>query len=343
MKPLRILTALFAVFIFSMGVSMAAEIDPIKSFIGCLTLSFVPAGTTGAIFAGLNKEIWLSDLLEGFYADDMFITECRDMSAFVENDKINLAEAGVNPDVLINNNSYPISVSERPDGAIALELDVYDTENQRLRHADKAELSYDKLTSINYGHKQALKMAFLERAAHAIAPASDDVFTPLLETSGAANDDGNKRITFKDILKLSRRFNDAEIPAQGRILVLSSEHEEELMAEDIDKYNRIIIGKGEIFGFKIYRLAQKRLPRYNKSTGAKVAYGAAATPATDVHASIAFHKDEVMRAKGTADLFHQKAEDNPQERADVLGYQMRGLTLPIRGKAVAAIYAPVSA
>jgi len=51
------------------------------------------SGVANVTYAGLNKEIWLPDLMEGFSADDSFISELRDMSAFVTNDVINFAEA----------------------------------------------------------------------------------------------------------------------------------------------------------------------------------------------------------------------------------------------------------
>ena len=41
-----------------------------------------------------------------------------------------IAEAGVNPNVLINNSLYPIPVSDRTDNHLPLELDTFDTTNQ---------------------------------------------------------------------------------------------------------------------------------------------------------------------------------------------------------------------
>jgi hypothetical protein len=297
--------------------------------------SLIPSGQTGVAFAGLNKEIWLPDLMEGFYADDSFLTELRDMSAFVSNDVINLAEAGVNPDVLVNNTAYPIPFAQRTDVPIALALDTYDTENTLIRSIETAELSHDKRSSVLYGHRQALKMTFMQKAAHAIAPAADGVFTPLLTTTGANNGDGFKRLTYADILKLKKRFDNAEIPADGRILILSAQHQEDLELEDVNRYN-LVMDKGVLRGFKLYFLADNRLPRYNKTSGAKVAYGAVAAPSTDTIASIAFHKDEVMKAQGTLDMFVR--EKDPEERGDIMGFQMRGLSMPIRGKGIAAIY-----
>ena len=252
--------------------------------------------------AGLNKEIWLAEIIEDFFADDMFLTEARDMSAFVDNDKINLAEAGVNPNVLINNTTYPIPVAERGDIPISLELDTYDTENTLIRNIETAELSYDKRSSVLYGHRQALRMKFMEKAIHAFAPAADGVYTPVIETTG--NDDGTgiKEIAFEDILDLENRFDEAEISSEGRVLVLSTKHKSQLKKQDLKLYKDVFDKSASFGGFKIYSLAKQRMPKFHKGTGVKIAFGAA-TSTNDTICSVAFHKDEVMRCSGTLDMF----------------------------------------
>ncbi len=332
-SSLAVLSLALAMFITGFGAFAAVGIPLAVSV-------FAPSAGAGVAYAGLNKEIWLPDLMEDFYGDDMFITEMRDMSAFVENNTINLAEAGVNPDVLVNNSVYPVPYSGRTDAPIAIQLDTFDTENTWIKNTEVIELAYDKRASVLYGHRQALRMTFLERAAHNVAPATDSTFTPKLQTTGANNaDTGLKRLTYSDILKLKKRFDNAEIPAEGRILVLSAQHQEDLELEDAARYN-LIMDKGVLRGFKLYFLAEKRLPRYNKTTGVKVAYGAASL-ATDSYASIAFHKDEVMRSQGDADMFLR--EKDPELRGDLVGFQMRGISLPIRGKGIASIYSPANA
>ncbi len=286
--------------------------------------------------ADLNKEIWLPELMEGFYGDDMFLSEARDMSAFVDNDKINLAEAGVNPDVLVNNSTYPIAISSRTDAAIALSLDTYDTKNTRLRSIETAELAYDKRTSVLYGHKMALKMKFMEKAIHAFAPGSDTDNTPVIASTGAV-EGGVKSLTFADLLSLENKFNEAEIPPEGRVLVLGATHKTQLQKQDIKLYKDIFSSGSSYAGFKIYTLADKRMPLYVKTSGARVAYGTT-KGTTHTNSSVAFHKDEVMRCQGSVDMFIDLK--NPKERADILGFQMRALASPIRTKGLGAIYSP---
>lgn len=289
-------------------------------------LSFLTPNLNGALYVGLNKEIWLAEIKEKFYPDTSFLKEPRDLSEFVEYDKINLAEAGVDPNVLINNTTYPIPVAQRNDVPISLDLDTYDTENTIIRNIERAELSYDKRQSVIYGHKQALRTKFAEKAAHAYAPSSDSTFTPVLPTVNTG------KISFEDILNLYKRFNQVDIPVEGRVLVLNPEHEAQLLLEDKNLYKQVMDTRN-LYGFKVYTFS--KTPIFDKSNGTKKAFGAA-PGANDTVSSIAFHKDEVMRAMGTFDMFVK--EKDPLERADIIGFQMRALALPIRNKAIGAIY-----
>lgn len=328
--------AFLAICLIAVPASLALGVSPIVGIGTATALSFIPSGENGVAYAGLNKEIWLPEILEGFYADWMFVTEMRDLSSFVENNTINLAEAGVNPEVFVNS-SGPISYAQRTDVPIALPLDTFDTENTLVTNIEKAELSYDKRASVLFGHKMSLQMEFLQRAAFAVAPANDTTFTPKLVATGADNaETGLKRLSYKDILKLKKRFNNAEIPATGRVLVLTSQHQEDLEAEDAERFNRVM-EKGVLCGFKLYELADTRLPRYHKSTGVKYAY-AAANDSNVSYASIAFHKMECAYAQGDIELFLR--EKDPELRGDMFGVQQRMLTTNLRNKGIAAIYSP---
>lgn len=330
-------TALFAILTMAFVAAPALGMSVVGGALLFGALSLMPSGADSSVaYAGLNKEIWLPEILEGFYADDMFVSEARDLSAFVSNDTINLAEAGANPDVLLNNTTYPVPFATRTDIPIALSLETLDTENTLIQSIEIAELSYDKRQSVVYGHRQALRMFVLERAAFNWSPATNGALTPLLQTTGTNDGNGRKAMKFSDLSRLKRAFNDAEIPEEGRIIVLSSRHLEDLENEDRVLYNSLLNTR-VIYGFKVYFLAGKRLPRYNHTTGAKVAFAAAAA-ATDSRATIAFHKDEVMRCQGSMDLFIR--EKDPELRGDMMGFQMRNLTLPMRNKGIAAIYSP---
>jgi len=344
---LNFMGAVLLIMITSLTVSATAGFSFVST---ASTLTFVSSAPqllgyqgvselTGTLFVGLAKEIWTDQLMEGFYPETSWLSEAVDKSALVEYDKIHLAEAGVNPNVLFNNTTYPVPASERGDTPIELTLDYFDTENTILRNAEKVELSYDKRESVLYGHRQALMTKCAERAIYNYAPQADSEFTPVIETTGDALN-GFKKLTYADVETLRNQFNEAEIPSEGRILVLNAKHESDLINEDRKLYNQMFPSGsqhyGNLYGFKVYVMSSKRFPRFNKTDGTKIPFGAAPDTAIDTICSVAFHKMEVMRCDGTAKMFDDT--DSPTERGDVLGFQKRFLALPLRNKAISAIY-----
>jgi hypothetical protein len=173
-------------------------------------------------------------------------------------------------------------------------------------------------------------------AAYNIAPAVDTADTPVLATTGGNRGDGTKALKYADVLKLRTRFNKLNLPVEGRVLVLCPEHEEDLLAEDVERYNRMMTS-GTLAGFKVYVFngtARYSLPVTGQSPApaGKLTYGATTGQAS----SLAFVKGEAMRAMGTI-------EGEPEKRwADyrgwLLGFQMRFVAQPFRNKGIASVY-----
>lgn len=326
----NMMIAVFASLLFSIPMGFAIGV----AVAGGTAMSFMDQ--KDLVRAGLLKEIWTDQIMEGFYPKDSFINEGRDMSALVEYNKINLAEAGANPEVLIDNTSYPIAVSSRDDVPHELTLKTLDTTSTVVRNVEEMELSYDKMQSVIYGHKRELQKAAAKLAAWNWTPVSDGTFTPVLTATGELNE-GWRRLTFADVLKIKKKFDLLDIPDDGRILVLNPIHESDLILEDLPLY-KSVLNTNNLFGFKIYRTSVT--PIFNTTNGTKVAYGAAPSPSTDSISSFVFYKDEVMKAIGDIQMF-AKFKD-PDHKGDVINFQMRYCALPLRAKAIGAIYSPKS-
>lgn len=78
---------------------------------------------------GLNKEIWLSEIVEKFYPSNALLSYCKNLDAWVDNNALNLQEAGVDPKVYIDNTVWPIPIVSRTDVPHQLPLHRFDTEN----------------------------------------------------------------------------------------------------------------------------------------------------------------------------------------------------------------------
>lgn len=284
----------------------------------------------------LNKQIWTDQIMKGFYPVASFLNYAKDYTKLVEYDIINMADAGFDPDVLINNTTYPIIVKERTDTPLSFELDLFETENTKVSNPESIEYAYDKMESVIYGHRMALQTKTGLKAAHAFAPNEDTQNTPVIRTTGDDNGDGYKRVKVEDILKLKRKFDVLDIPVDKRFLVLDPRHTEDLILYDLKSFKDItdfVNGTPKRFaGFNI--LEYTKNPTYNGTTGKKNSFGA--LPAsTDVFCSFAFSGDEVMKADGSMKMYEKK--DDPELRATVVGFDKRFIALPIRNKGIGAI------
>lgn len=285
--------------------------------------------------AGLAKEVWINQLTKKFYPDSSFLNYTKDFSSLVENDAINMADAGVDPDVLINNTTYPIQVVNRVDTPIRIELDLFETKNTLVRRPEAIEYSYDQLESVLMGHRNKLRARTAEKAAHAFAPLKDSEFTPVISTTGETSGT-RKRMSVEDILLLKERFDSVDIPLEERYLVLNPKHLSDLILFDVRAFKDltdIVDGKPKRFaGFNV--LQTSATPFYNTTSLEKTAF--TKTPGdTDVFCSFAFQKEEVMKADGTVHMYAKY--DDPEERGTIVGFDKRFIAVPIRNKGIGAI------
>jgi len=285
----------------------------------------------------LNKEVWINQIMEGFYPDDSFLQKAKDFSEFVENDRLHIASAGIDPKVLINNTTYPINTVEREDEDNEIVLDKFETENTIVRRPDAIEYSYDKLESVISQHRATLRKSVAMKAIHAYAPSVDTADTPVIETTGLATK-GRKRLTFADILALKERFDDADIPLTDRYIVLHPKHVTDLLLQDMELFKNLTeIKDGKPFnfaGFGFYSFAQMPVYTVQDKVLTKLAFNAV-KPENAQFASVAFYAEEVMKADG--EIYMYSKEDDPGERATIVGFDKRFVALPIRGKGVGTI------
>ena len=279
--------------------------------------------------AGVFKEIFTAIILSLFYPDGAWLNELTSMDHMVDNNTINLSQVGADPQVVENNNVYPLTPTQRTDSGIAIPLATFDTLPTHVTNVDELETAYNKCESVANQHVNSLRKVASTSAAYNISPASNTVNTPVLKTTGADRGDGKKRLTYGDMLKLRTAFNKGNLPITGRVLVLCPEHEEDLLLADADRYNRMM-ERGELSGFKVYTFTENAL--YDPATGQKQPKGAA----SGNESSFAFVKTEVMRAMGTIEGEPEKSWG--QWRGWIIGFQMRFVAMPFRNYGIGAIY-----
>lgn len=231
--------------------------------------------------------------------------------------------------MLVNNTTYPIPVTALEDADKPVSLDKFTTEATPVTNDELHAISYDKMASVQERHRDVLVEAFGQRAIHAIAPDENKTGVPVLFTTGEAVE-GRKLMTSADLLAIKRSFDKMGIPKQDRVLVLCSDHVNDLLQTEQrfkDHYNiNQTEGKiGRLYGFDIYEY--DGTPYYN-SAGKKLAWGAV-PGATDSQSSVAFYAGRMMKAAGSTTFYWSKAENDPQNHRNLVNFDQYGICLPL--------------
>ena len=242
---------------------------------------FLPKGSA---LEGVYTEVWTGELVKqlrgGMTAS--WLDGVSDYSAAVNNEVVHLVDVGGDPDVLINNTTYPIAAQELEDGDIALGLDKFQTKKTAVSDDQLFAISYDKMGSVIERHGDAITIAKFKKAAHALAPNSNTAKTPVVPT--------------KDIIALKRKLDALQIPTAGRRLVLCSDHVNDLLEDDQkfrDQYYNYTSGKiANMYGFEVYEF--ENCPYFTKE-GTKVPFKNSPS-GTDHQASFCFYTKRVFRA-----------------------------------------------
>lgn len=327
-----------------MGV-MIASVVGIDPAYGAATGAVVPAVLgnfmpMGAAFEGVYTEVWTGELIKrlnaGLKAD--FLNGIPDYSAKVDNEVIHLVDVGGDPDVLVNNTTYPIPIQDLTEGDIPVGLDKFQTKATRVTDDQLYALSFDKYSADVERHGNAILTVKYKKAAHALAPYSHTDKTPVIPTSGEADASGRKKMTVKDIISLKRAFDNMEVPEDGRVLVLCPDHVNDLLEADQsfkDKYYNYTTGKLlNMFGFEVYTYVN--CPYYTKE-GVKVAYNVAPA-ATDLKGSFAFYRPLMFKAQGSTKMYYSEARTNPTTQESLVNFRHYYIVLPKKLLAIGAIY-----
>lgn len=292
--------------------------------------------------ATLEQEVWLANLQMNYQERVTFLNLAEDLTQYLDagGTILNLAHAGADPTVLVNNAVYPLTVTTLTENPSAVALDHFTTVPTVVRELQKKQFAYDKQKGDLERHNNAIRNTTTGRAAYNIAPASNAFATPVIATTGAVKPDGSRAMTFADIVKLGARFTAANVDPADRVLVLSAEHHADLQIENIQLYNALIAGGAvsDSLGFKVEHCGSN--PVFDSNTGIKAALGAAVNPAAQKwQASVAFQKSSFGKVMGTAKMFSSLSD--PLYSGDIISFQQFFMAVPIRAYGFGAIYSGI--
>ena len=319
---------------FAVGVPAVVGVVGMNAIGAALSFVPMPSGVRAVVYV----EVWTGELVKHFsHAETAtWLDGVPDYSRYVGNNVIHLVDVGADPDVLINNTTYPIPIQELPDGDIAITLDKFQTKVTPVTDDELYALSYDKISSVKERHGNAISENKFDKAAHAFAPQSNTAATPVIMTSGEA-ESGRLMMTRKEIIKLKKAFDDAKVPTKGRRLVLCNDHVQDLLLIDqkfADQYYNYTSGKiANLYGFEVYEYVNN--PLFGQD-GAKKSFGAVAG-AGDYQASVAFFAPRMFKAKGETKMYFSEAKTDPQNQRNLVSFRHMFIALPKKQQAIGAI------
>ncbi|MGL5914439.1 MAG: hypothetical protein ACRCZB_09765 [Bacteroidales bacterium] len=342
MKKIMFILAILANCLFGGAVAFSIGLPIVVGAIGFNLFALVFGGLIpiGSLGAGLYTEVWTGEMIKAFrtaIASIGWLNKIRSYNQYVNADLIHFVNIGGDPNVLINNTTYPLNINSLDDADRAISLDKFDTEPTRVTDDELHAISYDKMGSVMERHKDAIMEALPARALHSIAPAGNTLATPVIVTTGA-DSEGRKMITRADILSLKKAFDKAKVPTTGRVLVLCADHVSDLLLQDQkfpSQYHEYATGKVlNLYGFEVYEYVT--CPYYNATSKVKVAYGATPT-ADDLQASVAFYAPRMMKATGSLKVYASEAKNDAVNRESIIGYRQYFIAMPLKEEAIGAI------
>lgn len=299
------------------------------------------AALDGTLREGVLKEVWTGELVKALRAglEATWLDGIPDNSALVDNDVIHLVDVGVDPDVLINNTTYPIDLQALDDADITISLDKFQTKVTPITDDELYAISYQKMARVKESHANAINDAKFLKAAHAMCPSNNGTNTPVLKTTGEYVDgaSGRRRLTLKDIVNLKDAFDKAKIPTQGRRLVLCSDHVNDLLLVDQnfkDQYYNYTTGKiANMFSFEVYEFVNN--PLYT-TAGVKKAMNTTAS-AGEFQASFAFYTQRVFKATGSTKMYYSDAATDPEYQRNKINFRHYFICMPKKQDACGVI------
>ena len=346
MKTTRMI-ALFSALLFNC--IMGAVISSLMGYgaiggaaVACLLAiavgGFMPKG---AACQGVLTEVWTGELIKALrgYLDASWLVGVPDQSSIVNNDTIHMVDVGVDPDVLINNTTYPLTLQTLEDGDKTFSLDKFQTKPVPVTDDELYALSYDKMARVKESCANAINDKKYYKAAHALCAKQNTAKTPVLKTSGEVEADTKRvKMTLKDVVAMKKSMDKLGVPAGNRRLVLCPDHVNDLLESEQSFREQYNINRadgtiGKLYGFDIYESSYN--PTYS-TTGVKNDVGA--TPKTgEFQASFAFYVPRVFKATGSTKMYYSAAETDPQNQQNTIAYRHYFICMPKKEDAAVAI------
>lgn len=269
--------------------------------------------------------ILAADIARNIFPQNSFIRRAINDDAFIVGSNVKLPQSGAIPASKRNRSTYPVPVVLRQDTVIEYNIDEYSTDASHIKYTDKLAATYDMSGNTTSDHAMVLMTKQAEGVAYNWAPsaAGNIVRTTGADRAAIAKNATGTRKTIQgvNILALKRKMDNADIPEEGRILLLPSDMLNDLLAEndllgswELGQRLKALGALQQLYNFEI--MMRSSALRY--TTGLVRVDTAADTPtlaATDHAGALAWHPQFVRSAVAGVKTFIDL--DNPVYQGDL--------------------------
>ena len=275
----------------------------------------------GIAMEGLQTEVWIAGIKENPIPNDSFLYKSVDLSQYVENNKLHLAEAGVEPQVhedYFASSSSALPIATIDDIANEVVLKTYSTEQTLHRELQEIELAYDKRSSVIQRHRASLAKNLGKRAAWAWAPQKDNEWNKVLALTSSDS--------IIDAIIALKQFMEEKDIVEDVNICLTPEHFARIRKEDKRLYKDIMNEK-QMYGINVFQYSQN--PLYDGTTKEKKPFGSVKA-SSDKRASFMWVTSEVFRCFGDVKMYPTLRDSGLQ--GDTISFAQRALVGVIRAK-----------
>ena len=312
------------------------------SFLAIFAVGFLLSGfmQVGGLQMAIQKEIWMSSIVEGLFANNSFLSKAFSADEFVTQGKtVHIPNAGAPSGVVKNRSSFPATVAQRTDIDLYFVLDNYSTNPIKIDLAESVELSYSKRESVIAMDRAALINTISEAVLFSWLPASANTInttggsgavTAAAHTPSATGT--RKVLDIADVRKAMTLFNKQNIPQEGRTLLIDADMYDQLISTMTTQQAMAFYGQadvangvvGKLFSFNI--MMRSRVGVY--ATGGTPKDWETAGAATDNACALAFHANSVCRALGQVVV--REDPNSAIYYGDIYSFEVRAGGRPMR-------------
>lgn len=282
-----------------------------------------------AALGTLLKQTFAKDIQNSLWPVNDFLSQCKDDTMFVNDDKVNLPHAGTTPTVAEGMRTAIATPGVRNDSVTQYELLPISSDPTWLRYNEELIVNYNKRDSILSEHRNALQKSLAERVAFKWARGGDTtsstnwtnkptrvmttgadraVLMPI-HAGGSAGTGYRSAVTFQDILNVLSVMNYSDYPADRRIAVIPSAFFSDLLQIEEFKSSDYVNVKPlpgaptsfSWLGFTWY--VRSFVTAWTNAGTPLLQDTDTASAVTDCAGALFYHKDAVRAAKGDVKVF----------------------------------------